>query len=173
MNFKEWLDGGKLWSLIRGEIGNLREEMKEAVESEGYEIESAHLDGMARKIDAKLRSAILAKHEEAMAELRSWNDELQKANATFFEESARSQDKQRMEKLEAIVRETSMSDTERLDWLQRHSASVAAADDESCSCTVQSNTDYRIHGWSDSYDIREAIERAAHAEYLLEEKGGA
>jgi len=54
-------------------------------------------------------------------------------------------------------------DTERLDWVQQHSAEVTVADDESGSCVVQSNTDYTISGSAAGYDIREAIDAARRA----------
>ncbi len=46
------IDGGLVWSAIRGELEWLRADLKAAVQAEQYEVESAIFDGIARKLAA-------------------------------------------------------------------------------------------------------------------------
>ncbi len=44
------IDRGEIWAAIRSRLCSVRDDMRGAVEASSYEIESAHLDEIARRL---------------------------------------------------------------------------------------------------------------------------
>lgn len=63
--------------------------------------------------------------------------------------------------------ERATTDSERLDWLDKHAASLDVRDDECLGVSLQSSEDYRVHASYRHYDIREVIDAAMAVEASL------
>lgn len=55
---------------------------------------------------------------------------------------------------------TGITDTQILDWMQKHRADVRVGDEEPLPITVQSSEDYKHRAFINTYDIRKGVRAA-------------
>lgn len=60
-----------LWSVIRSGLSDCREEISQVAQAQEYEVESAHLDAMARKLASYVSGDIREQIEAAEAKINS------------------------------------------------------------------------------------------------------